>query len=100
MTGMEAILIFGNQRTKAQPGDYRLLGDNNGNDNSSMYFVFYKTYESISVYAKVFLQGPYSGGVMNTTLQSSSLIPLSQPYKLLHGIILGRKVWAAFPQVQ
>ena len=33
-----------------------------------------------AVYAKVFLQGPNSGGTMNTTLQTSSLIPTSQPY--------------------
>ena len=32
------------------------------------------------VYIKVFLQGPYSSGAMNTTLQTSSLIPTSQPY--------------------
>ena len=55
------------------------LGDNNGVTQSSMYFVFYKSYEALSAHVKVFLQGPYSGkGMMNTTI--NGLIPTSQPY--------------------
>ena len=34
----------------------------------------------LSLDAKVFLQGPYSGGAMNTTLLSKGEIPLNQPY--------------------
>ena len=34
----------------------------------------------LSLDAKVFLHGPYSGGAMNTTLLSKGKIPLNQPY--------------------
>jgi len=37
---------------------------------------------SFTVNSKVFLQGPFSGGSMTTTLNTSSLIPLSQPYNV------------------
>jgi hypothetical protein len=57
------------------------FGANNGISESSMYFVFYKSYTAVYVNVKVFLQGPYAGnGTMNTTLQQNSLIPHSQPY--------------------
>ena len=41
-----------------QPGIIN-FGDNEGSNQSSMYFVFYKPYEALPVYIKVFLQGPY-----------------------------------------
>lgn len=34
----------------------------------------------LSANIKVFLQGPYSGGAISTSLKSSGLIPLTQPY--------------------
>ena len=35
---------------------------------------------STTIRAKVFLQGPYSGALMTTSLQTNGMIPLSQPY--------------------
>ena len=59
------------------------FGDNGQGNESSMYFVFYKPSNLLSIYVKVFLQGPYAGsGSMNTSLQSNNLIPLSQPYNV------------------
>ena len=61
-----------------QPGIIN-LGDNNGNTNSSMYFVFYKTYETSYLNARAFLQGPYTGsGTMLTLLSRLDLT--SSPY--------------------
>lgn len=36
--------------------------------------------EQIYVNAKVFLEGPFSGGVMTTKLKDAGLLPLTQPY--------------------
>lgn len=47
--------------------------------------------------AKVFLQGPYSGGVMNTTLLTNSLIPLSQPYNVAPFNYAGTETVASIP---
>lgn len=38
------------------------------------------TNSAVNLSAKVFLQGPYSGGTMTTTLNSKGKIPLHQPY--------------------
>ena len=66
-----------------QPGVVT-FGDNEGNSESSMYFVFYQLHEALCVNAKVFLQGPYAGGdTMQTTLWQNNLIPKSQPYNTL-----------------
>ena len=71
------------RKQPAQPGVIT-FGDNEGDDESSMYFVFYKPSETFEVNIKVFLQGSYAGGdSMHTTLWQSKLIPKSQPYNAL-----------------
>jgi Glycosyl hydrolases family 31 TIM-barrel domain/Glycosyl hydrolase family 31 C-terminal domain len=66
-----------------QPGVIT-FGDNEGNSESSMYFVFYQLHGALNVNVKVFLQGPYAGGdTMHTTLWQNNLIPKSQPYNIL-----------------
>ena len=63
-----------------QPGIIT-FGDNEGNEESSMYFVFYKLHEPLYVVVKVLLEGPYGGGdTMHTSLSQNNLIPTSQPY--------------------
>ena len=66
------------QRT-IQPGVIT-FGDNEGDDGSSMYFVFYKSTEALYVDVKAFLQGPYASGSMNATLNSLGDLPTSDPY--------------------
>jgi hypothetical protein len=39
----------------------------------------------ISLSAKVFLQGPYNGGLMNDDLRTKNLIPTTQPYSTIPG---------------
>ena len=60
-----------------------VFGDNGGDNNSAMYFVFYKTVESVSLNIKVFLQGPYktASGLMDTTLRKNGILPSISPYK-------------------
>ena len=60
------------------------FGDNEGNNESSMYFVFYKLQETFRINVKIFLQGPYADGdTMHTTLWQDKLIPKFQPYNIL-----------------
>jgi hypothetical protein len=47
---------------------------------SSMRFAESGSLTEVTVNAKVFLQGPYSGGSMSTTLNTNSFLPTSQPY--------------------
>ncbi|MEJ2636151.1 MAG: hypothetical protein P8184_12775 [Calditrichia bacterium] len=46
------------------------------NPNASQYFASH----GVAVNAKVFLEGPYSNGVMNTALRDNGYLPLTQPY--------------------
>jgi Glycosyl hydrolases family 31 TIM-barrel domain/Glycosyl hydrolase family 31 C-terminal domain len=74
------------------------FGSNNGIQESSMYFVFYKPYTPIYLNAKVFLQGPYAGsGTMNTTLQQNNLIPDSQPYNIPPWNYKGNEIVSSVP---
>lgn len=50
-----------------------------------------------SVNAKIFLEGPYSDGTMSTTLSSSELIPLSQPYNTAPWNYAGTESVASIP---
>ena len=62
-----------------QPGVVNFYNLGIGPD-SSMYFVFYKPLESVSINIKVFLQGPYAGsGLMSTSINSS--LPTTSPYQ-------------------
>ncbi|HET6273646.1 MAG TPA: hypothetical protein VFG32_11735, partial [Bacteroidota bacterium] len=64
-----------------------VVTDQNGIDispltvgNASQIIVDPTITQGITVDVKVFLQGPYSGTTMSPTLNSSGLLPLSQPY--------------------
>lgn len=47
------------------------------------YFTILKGSNAVSAAnLKVFLQGPFSGGSMNTTLRENSLLPLNQPFDM------------------
>lgn len=46
---------------------------------------------------KVYLEGPFNGANMNTNLNSSSLIPLTQPYNTLPWIYNGAEYVASIP---
>ena len=69
------------RKQPAQPGVIT-FGDNEEDDESSMYFVFYKPSETFEVNIKVFLQGAYSSGSMSTTLNSGGCLPANQPYNI------------------
>jgi len=47
--------------------------------------------------AKIFFQGPYSSGSMTTTLNSSGLIPLTQPYNTTPWSYAGTETVASIP---
>ncbi len=46
------------------------------NPNEPQYFAS----DGVAVNAKVFLEGPYSNGLMNTALRDNGYLPLTQPY--------------------
>ncbi len=47
------------------------------------YFTIIKGEDAITVAnLRLFLQGPYNGGIMNTTLADNSLLPLNQPFNV------------------
>ena len=75
---MEYFNIWKGKET-AQPG-IDTLGDNDGNDNSAMYIVFYKPIETLPVNIKVFLQGPYDNNVHIMKTDINSILPFSDPY--------------------
>ncbi|NVO18048.1 MAG: hypothetical protein HXX13_00015 [Bacteroidetes bacterium] len=49
---------------------------------TSTYYINGLVYQSLPLNTKVFLEGAYSGGSMNTTLRSLGVLPLSQPYNV------------------
>jgi hypothetical protein len=51
----------------------------------------------LSVNAKVYLQGPYNGTTMNTTLRSSSLLPSNQPYNSIPWLYPGLESVSPIP---
>jgi len=44
-----------------------------------------------------FMEGPYNGSTMNTTLNSSGNLPLNQPYNIIPGSMPALKVWLLSP---
>jgi hypothetical protein len=65
--------------TKAfTPGDTCIQVTVNGGENKTVQFWNMTT--NVVVKTKVFLQGPYSGGTMTTTLRSNNYIPNKHPY--------------------
>ena len=59
--------------------DYINSTNTNGS-NGSVNYTYTIQAPSINVNTKIFLEGPYNGGSMNTTLKTAGLIPTSQPY--------------------
>jgi hypothetical protein len=55
------------------------------------------TVNPLVVDAKVFLEGPFSGGVMLTSLKTANLIPLSQPYNAAPWSYSGTESVGAIP---
>jgi len=82
-SSMDVILTF--DATDLSDGDYSANITVNSNDPDDPSIILPATLNVTSKLLadiKVFLEGPYSGGSMNTYLQSTGLLPLAQPYTI------------------